>query len=143
MVEQSANHPTSVEATATVPRRRAILVVLLTIILCTIAVLVVRPRFAHWLNVRAAYRNLSHQDESERIEAVRWLVDNGEKPDETLIGLLDDPNEDVRIFAAGELAYRRPVTDRTIDVFLAGLETNPPVEAIEQNAFNLFYRHAE
>jgi hypothetical protein len=143
MLEESSDHPTGVEATATASRRRAILVVLLAIVLCTIAVLVVRPRMTHWLSVRAAYRNLSHQDESERIDAVRWLVDNGENPDEALIALLNHSDEGVRIFAAAELASRRPVTDHVVETFLTGLESGSSVDAIEQSAPNLFFRHAQ
>lgn len=140
---ESSSSPTGVEAMETASRRRAILVVLVTIGLCVAAAILVQPHVSHWLKARGAYRNLSHQDENERVEAVRWLINNGENPDQALIALLSHSNAEVRLFAAYSLARRRPVTNRTIDLFLTDLESESPSEAIEKFATNLFYRHAE
>ena len=138
-----SNDPAGVEATATEPGRRGILVVLVTVSLTIIAAFFVQPRVSRWLNSRDAYRNLSHPDQNERVDAVRWLIREGENPDEALIALLRDPNDEVRNSSASALAIRRPVTDRTIDVFLTGLESESPSEAITDLAPHLFYRHAE
>jgi hypothetical protein len=141
MALETSNHPTGVETAA--PGRRGLLVVLATISLTVIAAMLVQPRVSRWLNIREAYRNLSHPDENERVDAVHRLVGEGENPDEALIALLNDPDEGVRLSAAHALAGRRPVTDRAIEVFLAGLESESPGEAVVRWAPSLFYRHAE
>jgi hypothetical protein len=141
MAVETSNVPTGVETAA--PGRLGLVVVLATISLTIIAAMFVQPRVSRWLNIREAYRDLSHADENERVEAVRRLIAEGENPDEALIALLSDPDEEVRISAARALAVRRPVADRTVDVFLARLESDSPDEAIARAAAHLFYRHAE
>jgi hypothetical protein len=71
------------------------------------------------------------------------LIREGENPDEALIALLRHSNEEVQTSSATALAIRRPVTDRTINLFLTGLESDSPSEAITNVAPHLFYRHAE
>ncbi|MFO1096233.1 MAG: HEAT repeat domain-containing protein [Planctomycetaceae bacterium] len=141
----SENQPATVASRSPTTSSRAylLLVIGVTIGLCAATIVFVRPRITRWLTIRDAYRNLSHEDNSERFEALRTLESNGENPDEALIALLTHSDERVRSSAADALARRRPVTDRTIDVFFAILESDSPDEAIEQAAPSLCYRHAE
>src|SRR5262249_55542014 len=120
----SEDQPTAVASRpATKPSRAYLLLVIgVTIGLCTATILFVRPRITRWLTVRDAYRNLSNEDNSERFEALRTLESNGEDPDEALIALLTHPDEGVWTSAGEALAYRRPVTDRTVELFLTGVE---------------------
>lgn len=130
-------------SSTTSSRAYLLLVIGATIGLCTATILFVRPRITRWLTVRDAYRNLSHPDNSERFEALRTLENLGENPDEALIALLTQPDEGVRTSAGEALAYRRPVTVRTVELFLTGVEAENPIAAIQESAPNLFYRFAE
>lgn len=142
MTTESRAHE-SAEAPVTFSRRRTTLIVLATIGICAIAVILVQRPVSHWLAVRSAYRKLSHDDQGERTDALRWLVSNGENPDESLIALLGHSDEGVRYSAAYALSSQRPMTDRTIELFLVDVESASPKKAVEQSASGLFYRYGE
>jgi hypothetical protein len=103
---------------------------------------VLRPYVLDWLRLRAAYSNLSHEDQYEREFAIRTLFAEGLNPDETLISLLHDSSEVVRHFAGGQLS-RRPVSDEIIEAFLLALENDHHADDLLGAGIHVFYRHAE
>lgn len=120
MVEESSIRPTGADATATVPRRHAIIVVFLTIALCAAVSLVAQPHITHWLSVRDAFSRLRHPDGSEKNNGFQWLIQNGQNPDDELVAMLDDPSVPLRLFAANKLGSRpakREITDALLRLF--------------------------
>lgn len=120
----------------------AVLLVGLTVVLCLAAIIFLRPHVSLWLESRSAHRNLSSDDYSARLDAVRWLVRHGENPDPELISLLYHPDENVRMFAANELCTR-PSTDEIVEAFLVALETGRYANETVGFAAYVFLKHAE
>jgi hypothetical protein len=72
MTIEPSNRVTGEGVTTTPATARGLMVILATIGFTVMAAFFVQPRVSRWLDIREAYRNLSHRDQNERVDAVRW-----------------------------------------------------------------------
>jgi len=124
--------------------RYAILLIALTLLLGIAAVIVMQPHVGPWLQVRTAFRNLSSANDDARVDAIRQLRSAGENAEPELISLLHHPDQEVRSFAADQLANGPRVTAEIVEAFLVALESDQHVAQIGGPgcATNLFFKHA-
>jgi hypothetical protein len=113
----------------------------LTVAVCLMAIVFVRPHVGPWLEVRLAYRNLSSTNSDTRNDAIHLLRSRGKETESALIALLHHSCTGVRDFAAYSLSHE--TTDDIIEAFLIALESNQHVAEIGNHAPRLFFRHAE
>lgn len=103
------------------PGRYAIVLVAMVVVAGAVVVVRIQPQAQRWLELRSAFRNLSHPDSYERDCALQLLSDRGENPDPELIELLHHSNNEVRGFAADSLSHR-PWTSSVVEALLAAME---------------------